>query len=104
MEVHLSQQQQVPLPKFHAKCLGGALQFVEDCESAHMNIECVLRTNPHTSGALDGATLYTDKGKRNTFVHNFTCPGLTSELIESVEVATSTWEEMLNELHHRLAR
>ena len=68
-----------------------------------MNIEYVLRTNPRTGRALDGATLYTDKGKQNTFAHNFACPGLTSELIESAEVATSTWEEMVNELCHRLA-
>ena len=76
---------------------------MEDHESAQMNIECVLRTDPRTGRALDGATLCTDKGKRKTFVHNFTCPGLTSELIESVEVATSTWEEMVNELRHTLA-
>ena len=103
VEVYLSQQQQVLLRKFHPKCQGGALQFVEDHESACINIEYVIRTNPRTGRALDGATLCTDKGKRNTFAHSFTCPGLTSELIESVEVATSTWEEMVNELCHRLA-
>ena len=103
-EVQLSQQQQVLLQKFHTKYHGGALQFVEDCESAHMNIECVLRTNPHSGRILDGAALCTDKGKRNTFVHNFALPGITSELIESVEMATDTWEEMVSELCHRLAR
>ena len=65
---------------------------MEDHESAHMNIEHVLRTNPHSGGTLEGATLHTDKGKRNVFVHNFTLPGITSELIESVETANDTWE------------
>ena len=103
VEVNLSQQQQVSLQKLHAKCHGGAPKFVEDHESACMNIECVLRTNPHSGGTLDGTTLHTDKGKRNVCVHNFTLPGITSELIESVETATDTWEEMVSELRHRLA-
>ena len=77
---------------------------MEDCESAHMNIEHVLRTNPHSGRTLDGAALCTDKGKRNTFVHDFALPGIASELIESIETATDTWEEMVSELHQRLAR
>ena len=44
------------------------------------------------------------QGQRNAFVHDFTLPGITSELIESVETATDTWEEMVSELRHRLAK
>ena len=40
---------------------------------------------------------------KNTFVEKFTLDGATSELIESVDATTHTWEEMADELCKPLA-
>ena len=38
------------------------------------------------------------------FVQNFSIPDVTSELIDSVEANTTTWEAMVSSLCHRLVR
>ncbi len=102
VDIYLVQQQKVLLVCFHASFPGGAIQFLEDYESAFMNIEYVLRTQPFTT-AHQRPYLYTNEGKRNLFVQNFTVIGLTAELIESVDSVTSTWEGMVDDLHKCLA-
>jgi len=99
--VYLSTQHQILSVRYSSNYPGGMLQFLEDYESAFMNIEHVLNNKPSTEGITG---LYTDQGKRNLFVQNFTVPDLTAELIESVESTTETWEDMVNELRHRLAK
>jgi len=99
--VYLSMQHQILSIRFSHQYQGGMLQFLEDYESAFMNIEHVMSSKPSSEGITG---LYTDQGKRNLFVQNFTVPDLTAELIESVEATTETWDDMVNELRHRLAK
>jgi hypothetical protein len=103
VDVHLSQQQQVVTQRFHSTYPGGMISFLEDYETAFMNIEYVMRRKPIT-GSHESRSLYTDDGKRRLFIQNFTVPDLTAELIESVENNTETWDAMVDQLRRRLAR
>ena len=77
------------------------IQFLEDYESAFMNIEYVMRSKPLTAGSQG---FYTGDGKHCIFVQNFTVPDLTSELIESVEATTVTWDAMVDKLCHCIVK
>ena len=79
------------------------ISFLEDCETAFMKIECVMRRKPLT-GSHESRSLCTDDGKRRLFIQNFTVPDLTTEFIESVENNTDTWDDMVGQLRRRLAR
>ena len=95
--MYLAQQQQVVSQRYHSQYLGGMIQFLEDYESAFMNIDYVMRRKPLTS-SYKSNSLYTDDGKRRLFVQNFTVPDLTAELIESVENSTESWEALVDQL------
>ena len=43
------------------------------------------------------------KGKRELFVRQFTLPHDTQELITLIEGCTSTWTEMVEELHYQIS-
>ena len=79
------------------------LKFLEDYESAFMNIEYVIQYQyPHSN--KEGGALHTDHGKQCLFIQNFMFPDLTDHLIENVEVSTNTWPAMVDELRCRLAK
>ena len=78
------------------------IKFLEDYESAFLNIEYVLR-HKRLSGDHDCPDLYTDEGKQRLFVQNFSVPDLTADLIDSVESTTESWDAMIDSLRRRLA-
>ena len=104
VDVCLNQQMALTQVVFHAKCPGGAIQFLDDHASACMNIDHVLWTTPTTGHRTsDHASFLTDFGKCQRFMQNFSVLGLTAELIENVESTTQTWDELAHELRRRLA-
>ena len=102
--VHLAEQQAIVATRFTLNYPGGMLSFLEDYENAFMNIDYVTR---HTSMMGDGnplVGLYTDQGKRQLFVQNFTLLDVTAEMIENVESTTETWDDMVDALRLRMAK
>ena len=83
---------------FSANYHGGALQFLEDYESAYMNIAHIMKHNKTFSTCHTGQDLHTDHGKQQTFTTNFSVLGCTVTLIENVASQTTTWDAMVNEL------
>ena len=70
VNVYLSTQQARLSAKFHSHYTGGMLQFLEDYESAFLNIEYVL-CHKCMTGDTSQTDIYTDEGKRQIFITNF---------------------------------
>ena len=105
VSVYIASQQAILKVEFTLDYPGGMLKFVEGYETAFMNIDYVLRDHPILED--DGIPMqgfYTDAGKRQTFVQNFSLNDATITMIESVEATTSTWQEMVDALQQRLAK
>ena len=100
VETYISKQLEIVNCKFHEHYPGGMLKFLEDYDNAFINIDYATRGHSKKERNL----IFTDNGKRETFVHNFCIPGLTTDLIEDVEQNTSTWDDMVFSLQRRLAR
>ena len=79
------------------------LKFLEDYESAFMNIEYVIQRQ-YPQNRHEGGALHTDHGNWHLFIQNFMVPDLTDHLIENVEVSTDTWPAMVDELCCCLAK
>ena len=103
VHIYVREQQQIITTPFSSQYPGGMLQYLEDVEDAFLNIDYVLKDEPEYVDAKEG-TLYSDSAKRTTFVTYFSVPGLTADLIDTVEQNTRTWDEMTSSLRKRLAR
>src|SRR5210317_100060 len=78
------------------------LQFVEDFESAFINIDTVCEGNPEMAQWNVG--LYTDQGKRELFISKFSAGPGTMDMIEAVESTTTTWHDIVDALRQRIAQ
>ena len=93
VDVYISVQQEVLKTKFHAHYPGGALAFAEAYETAFINID---KVSPEP--------LYTDVGKRNLFLLNFSVTDHTADLADLLAHNTETWHELMDYLRSSLAR
>ena len=100
VSLYVQKQKEVLSQKHHPHCPGGATQFLEEHEEAYTGSDYVLE---HTN-ELDCTQFYTDLGKRETFITNFSLENYTAELITTIEGRTKTWSEMVSELRTHLAR
>src|SRR5210317_274479 len=100
--VYLNQQQFLLQKEYHLQYPGGMLQFVEDFETAFTNIDAVCEGNPEM--AQKNVGLYTDQGKRELFISNFSAGPGTMDMIEAVESTTTTWPDMVDALRQRIAQ
>lgn len=87
-DVYLLQQQDILNIEYTLSYPGGPLQFLEDKESALINLE---KINPES--------LYTDTGKRMIFITKFSYPNDTADLADAVCGCTNTWTQFVIELH-----
>ena len=85
-------QQDVVCTQYTPNYPGKELEFLEDYETAFVNIE-----------AVSPMPLYSDEGKRQTFLANFSLINHTAEIIDILSSQTSTWEELTSSLHSKLA-
>ena len=100
--VFLAEQQRIVNTEYTPSYRRGLLGYLEDVEAAFINIERVSK-HKTLSGEYATPTLYTDSGKRSTFIQN-TIDSSVNELIEQVESETTTWDAFVNVLRRRLAR
>ena len=59
VDCYLATQQETLMAHFHSGYPGDEIQFLEDFESAFLNVEFVM----HTNNISDSSSLYTDDGK-----------------------------------------
>ena len=100
VDVYLVKEQQTLRIRFTRDYPGGKLAFLEAYEDAFLNIDHVLERNPSLAGT---GGLFTDEGKRKTFLPNFLVTDINETLIDIVEHSTSTWGQMVTGFRKSLA-
>ena len=105
IDVHLDQQQAVLSERYCIGHPGGPIAFLENCDTAFTNLECV--------GHLTGAHGITDPNKLqkcpdsvkcHMFTNKFYIQDVTSDFMDQVTSSTDTWQEMFDELCIHLVR
>ena len=97
---YIGRQQEVLTQLYHPNYNGGELGFLNDYVEAFSNIEYVLQKEDDQ----ETTALYTEKGKRELFVRNFSVPQDTQDMITGIEQRTTTWEAMVDELRYQISR
>ena len=87
VDVYIIRQQDVLRTQYTPNYPGKELGFLEDYETAFVNIE-----------AVSPDPLYSDEGKRQTFLANFSLINHTAEIADILSSQTSTWEELTSSL------
>ena len=93
VDVYISTQQQILKVGYSPNFPGGALAFAESYETAFINIDSV-----------SSEPLYTDKGKRQLFLLNFSLTDHTADLCDILAQNTDSWSELMDNLRTSLAR
>ena len=93
VDVYIARQQDILRVRYTPDYPGKELGFLEDYETAFINIDAVSET-----------PLHNDQLKRQTFINNFSLIGHTNKMADNVFEQTDTWEQLVSSLRTKLAR